>query len=110
MANIEAGAFHRRNFTSGASEAITVDATVGGKALTGGTYGTKRYATITCETAEMRFTTDGTAPTSTVGHVVSPPDVIELESNEEIVAFRIIRTGSVSGKIYATYKELKLTS
>jgi hypothetical protein len=110
MANIEAGAFHRRNFVSGASEAKTIDATVGGIALSGGTYGTRRYAIITVEVAELRFTVDGTSPTSTVGHVASAPDVIELESNEEIAAFRAIRTGATSAKIYATYKELKLTS
>lgn len=110
MANIEAGAFHRRNFVSSASEKKTVDNTAGGIALTGGTYGTARYALITVETAEIRFTVDGTPPTTSTGHIASAPDVIELESNEEIAAFRAIRTGTTSASIYASYKDIKLTS
>lgn len=109
MADISAGAFHRRNFTSEELETLTIDGTVGGIALTGATYGTARYATITVEDAEIRFRTDGGAPTASVGHTASAPDVIELESNEEIVAFRAIRTTATSAKITATYKDLKLS-
>lgn len=109
MANISAGAFHRRNKTSDAFEQLTVDATVGGIALTGATYGTARYAEITVDTADIRFTVDGTAPTATLGHLVGPRDIIRLESNEDIVAFRAIRTGSTSAKINASYQDLKLT-
>lgn len=79
-------------------------------ALTGATYGTRRYAEITVETAEIRFTTDGTAPTATVGHKVGPGYVIELDSSEDIVAFRAIRVGSTSAVIQATYQEMKLTA
>lgn len=110
MPTIQAGAFHRRNMLSNASEQITVDATVGGKALTGATYGTARYAEITVETADIRITTDGTPPTATFGHKVGTGDTIKLQSNEEIAAFRAIRTGSVSAVITATYMDLKLTS
>jgi hypothetical protein len=110
MATIQAGAFHRRNFTTVASEQLTIDSTAGGVPLTAATYGSARYATITVKQAEINFTADATPPTSSVGNQAAPPDVIELESNEEIVAFRAIRTGSVSGIIYVNYKELKLTS
>ena len=86
-----------------AHESKTVDNTVGGVALTGGTYGTNIYALITAETAQMRFTVDGTAPTTAIGHLLNPGDTLELDSLADITAFRAIRTGSVSGVIKATY-------
>lgn len=110
MPTVSVGAFHRRNFDAQAYESLTIDATVGGIALTAGTYLTRRYAEITIETAPIRFTVDGTAPTTTVGHLVNPGDVIRLDSNEDITAFRAIRTTATSGTIKVTYSELKLTS
>lgn len=110
MAVIQAGAFHRRNRVSNDFEQLTVDATVGGKALTGATYGASRYAEVVVETAPLRYTTDSTPPTATLGILTVPGDVIELESNEEIVAFRAIRMGSVSAVINCTYMDMKLTS
>lgn len=87
---------------------MTVDNTVGGVALTSATYGTSRYATISVEDAEIRFTVDGTPPTTTVGHKVKPPAEIELESPEDIAAFRAIRRGAVNAVLQVTYKELDL--
>lgn len=109
MADITAAAFHRRSKQSTAFEQLTIDATSGGIALTSGTYGTARYAEITVNTAPIRFTCDGTPPTSSVGHIVSPNDVITLDSNEDIAAFRAIRQGAISGEISVTYQEMKLT-
>ena len=86
-----------------AFEQITIDSTVGGKALTSTTYTTARKALITVETAQIRFTVNGTAPTTTVGHIGDIGDTIELESNADIVAFRAIRTGGTSGLISVTY-------
>ena len=88
---------------AGAHESVTVDSTAGGKALTAGTYGTYIYAFITAETAQMRYTVDGTAPTTANGHLLNPGDILKLDSNADIVAFRAIRTGSVSGVIKVTY-------
>lgn len=110
MATIQAGAFHRRNFDTQAFEKLTIDATAGGIALTAGTYGTRRYAVITIDDADIRFTVDGTTPTSTTGHLCSVDDIIELNSNEDIASFRAIRTGSASGVIQCSYGELKLTA
>lgn len=110
MATIQAGAFHRRNKDSTAFEQKTIDATAGGIALTGATYGTARYAEITVDTADIRFTCDGTPPTASLGHLVGPRDIIRLDSNEDIVAFRAIRVGSTSAVINATYQEMKLTA
>ena len=84
-------------------EAITVDNTVGGKACTTAKVGTSTKAFITVETAQIRFTIDGTAPTTTVGHLLNIGDILELDSAEDIAAFRAIRTGATSGVIHCTY-------
>ena len=84
-------------------ESITVDNTVGGKTCTTAKVGTSTKAFITVETAQIRFTVDGAAPTTTVGHLANEGDIIELDSAEDIAAFRAIRTGSVSATIHCTY-------
>jgi hypothetical protein len=84
-----------------AFEQLTIDATVGGIALTAYAANTKGF--ITVETASIRFTVNGTAPTTTVGHIADPGDVIELDSLADMAAFRAIRTTSVSAVITATY-------
>ena len=71
--------------------------------LTAGTYGANVYALITCETAQIRFRIDGTNPTASEGHVLNPGDILRLNSNADIAAFKAIRTGSVSGVIKVTY-------
>ena len=71
--------------------------------LTAGTYGANVYALITCETAQIRFRIDGTNPTASEGHILNPGDILKLDSNADIVAFRAIRTGATSGVIKATY-------
>ena len=86
-----------------AYESITIDNTVGGKGFTLAKYGTNVYAFITVETAQIRFTLDGTAPTTTVGHLLNAGDVLELDSNADIVSFRAIRTGATSATIHVTY-------
>ena len=109
MADVEAGAFHKRQHDADDFEGpLTIDATVGGVALTPS--GSQEFATITVETALIRWTRDTTAPTTTVGHLAGPGDVIVLDSNEDIVAFRAIRVGSTSGTLQTSYDDMKLTS
>lgn len=84
-------------------EQITVDNTVGGKALTSAKYGTCKKANISVETAPIRFTIDGTAPTTSVGHLLDVGDLLELDSNEDIAAFKAIRTTGTSATISCTY-------
>ena len=102
-----------------ASEAITIDDTAGGKALstaeyadttTAGTgYGSGLYkrrvklAVVTVETQQLRWTCDGTAPTSSVGHLANVADSIILEGYDNIVAFRAIRATGSSSAVYVTY-------
>ena len=84
-------------------ESITVDNTAGGVALTAATIVGSNIALLTIEDAPMRYTVNGTAPTTTVGHLVQPGDVIKLGSEDEMRKFRAIRTGGVSAVIKASY-------
>jgi len=84
-----------------AFETVTVaDSSIG---LTAATFDQQRFALITLETAPVRFRLDGSAPTSTVGHLLEVGDILELDSNEQLVAVRFIRTTGVSGSISVSY-------
>ena len=66
-------------------------------------------AEITVETADIRYTTDGTTPTVTVGtalgHIKGAGEIIYLTSYDEIVAFLAINAvGSNGAAIVVTYK------
>ena len=86
-----------------AHESVTVDATVGGVGLTATTYLRARKAFLTLETAQIRFTLDGTTVTSSVGHLMEVGQILTLENPDEIRNFRAIRTGS-SGTLKVTYE------
>lgn len=55
------------------------------------------------ETAEIRYTTDGTTPTSSVGTLLEIGDYLGLTGNDQLTNFRAIRTGSTSAKLNCTY-------
>jgi len=91
-------------------EAITVDATAGGVALTVAKYWTAAtskvvsdLAVITVESATIRYTEDGTTVTSSAGTPVLPYGEIVLGSFEALKNFKAIRTGDVSASIKVRY-------
>lgn len=51
------------------------------------------------ETAEIRFRTDGVAPTSSVGTPLEPLEILTLPTHEDMQNLLMIRTGSTSGVI-----------
>src|SRR3990167_1883837 len=76
-----------------AFETITVSSTsIGGTAAT---YepdaGGAQYALFTLETEAIRGRADGTAPTASVGHLVTAGGVIEIHGINTIRNFRAIR-------------------
>ncbi len=90
-------------------ESVTVDNTVGGVALSSSEFAPGAdmpadRAFITVETAQIRFTYDGTAPTTTLGHLADPGDVVKLDSPQSIKNFRAIRTGGVSASLMVSYE------
>lgn len=90
-----------------ATESITVDATAGGKAFTEATLNitdnAPESAVFVVETAEIRFTLDGTPPTTTVGTLGSIGVPFEITGESNMRKFRAIRTGAVSGVIQPIY-------
>lgn len=82
-------------------QALTVDSTSGGVALT--VPATAVAASCRLETAQIRYTLDATAPTTTVGTLMNPDEILVLESRAELLAFLAIRTGGTSGTLQTEY-------
>jgi len=85
---------------NGTDQALTADATAGGVSFAAFPANTT-HVLLTSETAECRYTIDGSAPTTTNGHI--------LASGEERVwhvtmasAAKFIRTGGTSAVISAS--------
>ena len=91
-----------------AYEAITVSSTALG--LTASNYaespstrGTVKRVLITVETDQVRFTTDGTTPTSSIGHLVDARQTITLEGRDDIAKFKAIRV-TTDASLKVTYE------
>ena len=86
-------------------ETLTVGTTV--KSLTSSIYidsngAYAKKALITIETASLRWRCDDN-PTSTVGHLMQPGDILTLIGSANIRNFKAIRTGATSAKISISY-------
>lgn len=89
-------------------EQITVASAV--KILTVQNYfaGGQQLATVvSCrlETAEIRWTIDGTTPTTTVGNPLEPLETLVLTDLSAMSGFQAIRTGGTSGLLNCTYSK-----
>ena len=93
-------------------EDLTVDNTSGGVALdsTKVKNNTNRLkeaqrVILTLETNDIRYTTDGTAPTTSLGHLMSAGDVVILQGQPTIDNFRAINAaGGSSGTFRCTFE------
>ena len=61
------------------------------------------YASCRLETAQIRWTIDGTVPTTTVGTPLEPGDILELTGHDLLAQFRSIRTTATSGTLNCVY-------
>ena len=87
-----------------ASEALTVDATVGGVPFTeatmnpsDGQIATAAFCTV--EGAAIRALASGTAPTATVGTPFNVGDTFVVWGRRDLMSIRFIRQGSVSATL-----------
>ena len=92
-------------------EAITVNTVIGFTAglrvPTTGFFADKPAWKVVCtlETDQIRFTVDGTTPTSSVGHLMSITDTLVLEEPHEIANFQAIKvTNNASLKVTYYHK------
>ena len=82
-------------------QALTVDSTAGGVALT--VPSVAIAAQLRLETAQIRYTLDATAPTTTVGTLMEIGEILYLDSRALLTGVRAIRTGGVSGVLQVEY-------
>jgi hypothetical protein len=89
-------------------EQITVDATSGGVALTAAKYapaGTPpmNLCRVSVDTASLKITEDGTAPTSSLGDTFDAGDQFQIAGVNSLRKARFIRTTGTSAVINVTY-------
>ena len=88
-------------------EDITVDDTVGGVGFDVDILNTAvppKRVYITVETSQCRFTYDGTAPLTTLGHILNPMDALYVDGLKNMRNFRAIKTGTNDSKLVCTYE------
>lgn len=61
------------------------------------------YANCTLETAQVRFRSDGLAPSATVGQLVAVGNGIEVCGQQNIQTVRFIRQGAADGTLQCHY-------
>lgn len=95
------GPWHNPERQSTSFEAITVtNAAIG---LTTADFQAAVAAEITVENGPIRFRTDGTAASATVGHLLSAGDVLYLDNPSELAGLSMFRDGAVDGDISVSY-------
>ncbi|MCK5601078.1 chitobiase/beta-hexosaminidase C-terminal domain-containing protein [Candidatus Pacearchaeota archaeon] len=88
------------------SESITVSSTAIGftdSAINNGTGNKPLEAVFVVEDAQIRFTTDGSTPTASVGLLAEVGDVVKIEGETDVEAFKAIRTGDTDATIQPHY-------
>jgi hypothetical protein len=61
------------------------------------------YAYVTVETNGIRWRTDGSDPTSSVGHALAAGGTLELAGKTELTNFRAIRSGGADAALKVTF-------
>lgn len=83
-------------------EQVTAGASAIGMTLTPADGVLPTAAAVEVEGAAIRYTTDGTTPTATVGHNGEVGDVIPLPTREQVFQFLAIRRDGVSATLNIT--------
>ena len=84
-----------------AFEALTVSTNSVG--FTVATFAANDSVFVTVEDAAVRFRLDGSAPTSTVGHLLEVGDVLELETMGELATARFIRRDGLDATLQSSF-------
>ena len=110
MPNLIMAPVKGQDLTVFAYEAITVSNTAIGfttATYAPDTYGVAHKAFITVETDSIRWTCDGTTPTSAVGHLAAAGDIIEIEGIANVAAFKAIRV-TTDASIKVSYSRFRM--
>ncbi len=60
-------------------------------------------ATFVVEGGPVRITLDETTPTASNGHLFQPGDIVTIEGDHDVKAFKAIRTTAANATLYVTY-------
>lgn len=60
-------------------------------------------ATIAVETATVRYTVDGTTPTTTVGTLVAVGDMIKVQGRQSLIGLQLIRATGADATVQVEY-------
>ncbi len=93
-------------FTCYAFETLTIDNTAAGISLSSAYLEANprpKKAFITVEGASCRYRLDGTAPTSSVGHLLTPVSSLTLEGHSQLNNAKFIRTGGTSAVLQVSF-------
>lgn len=88
-----------RNTLAFEALAITTTAT----SLTAATYAAAQEAIITIASNAIRWRSDGTAPTSAVGHVAAAGDILLIKGGQDISKFQAISQTGAQANLSVTY-------
>lgn len=92
------------NIKAFASETLTVANTpVGASASLLVNQPAVQKASFIVEGAPVRITVDNTVPSASVGMPFNPGDLVTIEGDEDIKAFKAVRTTATSASLYVTY-------
>jgi hypothetical protein len=83
-------------------ESITVSTTAIG--FTAASISGKTKAMCTLESQNIRFRIDGTAPTTTEGHILENGNILYIEGGVSMSNFSAIRDDAVDGTLKCTYE------
>ena len=61
-------------------------------------------AFLTLESGDIRYTYDGTTPSSTVGHLLKDGGVLVLKGQQQMSTFKCYQTGASGSTITVTYE------
>ena len=86
-----------------AFEALTVAGTAVG--FTATTKENAILASVRVEGAQIRYRTDGTAPTASVGTIVNDGDFFNVWGSSDLASIRYIRTGGVSATLNTEFSK-----
>lgn len=61
------------------------------------------FATLTVETASVRWWDDGTAPTVAAGHLANAGGTIVLNNHDNVVNFKVIATTATNASVVGSF-------
>lgn len=102
--NVVYGKFLKAYDFENIASAATAKALTAAKVNPTGLRGADRVIITLESTEDIRWRMDGTAPTSSVGHLTAKGTSLIIEGHENISNFQFISTSATAGSLMVTYE------